>query len=415
MHRWKTIIFLTLLIGLIYSIASAQTAPEPIGIGENRTGEVSVTTIAPTYSFSAAAGQSISLQVLAITGGFAPALRILDPVGAVAASVSNVEASNIIELTFTPTQPGIHLFEVQSANGAGGQFLIAVQAVQVTTVPPTPLPIGLEIPGSVNPQAPLLTYSFNASPTDVLLLTVTSSLPTGGPNVTLKDGLTGEVLGSGSLRLIGVRFRIPVGTSSYLVEVAHSNANPVETYTVLLEIEGSAELTATPTATVSGGATVNISPTGPCLVGATGTSNINVRSGASTDSPVVTQLGVGLTAPVIGRTADNTWYQVNVNGVTGWVAASVVVVGGQCGAVPVTGTGAQPVATTPPPPAATAEAEVTAEASATTETPTEETPTEETPTEETPTDEGVTTLDLDLIPNIEVSVIPELLVPLPGE
>ncbi len=36
---------------------------------------------------------------------------------------------------------------------------------------------------------------------------------------------------------------------------------------------------------------------------------------------------------VLGRLPDATWYQVTVNGVTGWVSGTVVRVGGNCGAV----------------------------------------------------------------------------------
>ena len=40
-----------------------------------------------------------------------------------------------------------------------------------------------------------------------------------------------------------------------------------------------------------------------------------------------------MTAPVYGRLPDNSWFQVNVNGVIGWVSATVVTLGGNCAGV----------------------------------------------------------------------------------
>lgn len=399
MFKSKVLLILSLLLALVYGAVSAQTPPVPIMAGENKTGEVSINNIAPTFSFAGTAGQGISIQVLAITGGFAPALRVLDPGGVLVANVANVEAASTIETTVSLAQSGVYTLEVQSANGAGGQFLIAVQTAQVQLVPPIPLPIGQELPGSLNPQMMIQPYSFTALPTDVLLLTVTSGLPNGGVIVTLRDAATGETLGMGAMQLIGARFRIPMGTAGYLVDISYSGMNPVEPYTILLEIEGGDESTPTPTPTPAG-SNVSIAPGGACMVGA-GSTNVNVRGGAGLGFPVVTQLRAGTTTPVTGRTADNSWYQVNINGVTGWVASTVVIVGGQCGSVPVVGTASGPQETPEADATATSEVTPTEEATPTVEA------TEETPTEETPTEEG----DV-LIPDLEITLDPDVIGPL---
>jgi hypothetical protein len=62
---------------------------------------------------------------------------------------------------------------------------------------------------------------------------------------------------------------------------------------------------------------------------------VNVRSGPSTSTPIVTQLGANTIVPVTGRLADNTWYQVNVGGIAGWVSATVARIGGNCATVTV--------------------------------------------------------------------------------
>jgi hypothetical protein len=53
-------------------------------------------------------------------------------------------------------------------------------------------------------------------------------------------------------------------------------------------------------------------------------SSINVRMGPSTDYPAIDALDTGVTAMVIGKNADGTWWNINrPSGGTGWVAGSV--------------------------------------------------------------------------------------------
>lgn len=48
---------------------------------------------------------------------------------------------------------------------------------------------------------------------------------------------------------------------------------------------------------------------------------VNIRSAPSVTSPVVARLPLNLTAPVVGRNFDSTWWQINYNGIVGWVSA----------------------------------------------------------------------------------------------
>ncbi len=69
------------------------------------------------------------------------------------------------------------------------------------------------------------------------------------------------------------------------------------------------------------------------------TSAINVRGGPGTVYPVIAQLQPGRPVDIIGRNADQTWWQVLLgNGDEGWVAASVVDVTGPLDAVAVAAT-----------------------------------------------------------------------------
>lgn len=57
--------------------------------------------------------------------------------------------------------------------------------------------------------------------------------------------------------------------------------------------------------------------------GATGTVvtalRLNVRSAPSVNAPILTKINQNETYPVLGRNADSTWWQINVNGTVGWV------------------------------------------------------------------------------------------------
>jgi uncharacterized protein YraI len=62
---------------------------------------------------------------------------------------------------------------------------------------------------------------------------------------------------------------------------------------------------------------------------------VNVRSGPSTDYERVSTLHAGETGLIIGRTEDNQWLRVDINGQVGWVAFFVVSVTGELETIPV--------------------------------------------------------------------------------
>jgi hypothetical protein len=79
----------------------------------------------------------------------------------------------------------------------------------------------------------------------------------------------------------------------------------------------------------------------------TSANRINVRTGPSTDYPAVSQLEPGQEAPVTGRNADSSWWQISLaDGAAGWVYGELVAFSGDNGAVAV-------VEAPPPPPTAT--------------------------------------------------------------
>jgi uncharacterized protein YraI len=80
-------------------------------------------------------------------------------------------------------------------------------------------------------------------------------------------------------------------------------------------------------------------PTNPPLTASTGffaTSNfrVNVRSGPGTQYTVLRQLRLGDALDITGRTANNQWLRVNLNGQEGWVSAALFDVTGDVATAP---------------------------------------------------------------------------------
>lgn len=65
---------------------------------------------------------------------------------------------------------------------------------------------------------------------------------------------------------------------------------------------------------------------------------VNIRSGAGTTFARIARLPVGQTAQVIGRDAPNQWWQINYNGISGWVTAQYAELsaGADVNSIPVT-------------------------------------------------------------------------------
>jgi uncharacterized protein YraI len=115
---------------------------------------------------------------------------------------------------------------------------------------------------------------------------------------------------------------IPTGQATTQPAAAQATARPAA---------NAAPAAATPS---SASATPLASPTG---VTAVARGNPYVRSGPGIDSPILTNLQVGETVAVIGRTPDTSWLQIMLpNGVRGWSSASLLGVSGNIGNVPET-------------------------------------------------------------------------------
>ncbi len=86
-----------------------------------------------------------------------------------------------------------------------------------------------------------------------------------------------------------------------------------------------------PTTAPQGGPTGNVVTANPY--------NVVIRSGPGTQFQRLGLLPVGGTAPVSGRTSTNSWWQINFNGISGWVSSQYTAIGAgaNINAIPVTG------------------------------------------------------------------------------
>jgi uncharacterized protein YraI len=110
-------------------------------------------------------------------------------------------------------------------------------------------------------------------------------------------------------------------------------------------------------APVTSGTTPSPAPTpsGGTSTGVTAVPNltVNFRSGPGVGYSLLGRVPGGVTVPVVGRSNDSGWLQINYNGTVGWVAGWLCTVSGNLNSVPVTGTVAAnptPAPATPVPP-----------------------------------------------------------------
>jgi len=351
MQRIKTTLFVTLLCLLALCIGGAPVAAQPtlpITVGQNAQGELSQQQPTAEFVLTVSTPQVITIQALALTAGFTPAFSVLAPSGVVVATNANPDDVNIIASTVNLTETGAYSILVQRSSAGFGQFVLSVEP-GAPAAPPIPINLGQTVTDAVDLQTSLRNYGFAASPSEVIVLNVQA--PPGslsGPNVTLRDATSSETLAYGSARLLGVSFRLPPGNELYEVIVGSSGAAGQEAFTLCVGTEGgsvpcpaSVVAFAPPAATsvaVQPTATrfipVNIPANGPCQVASASGAVINVRSEPNTSSAVIGRLNPTATALVLGRLPDGTWYQVSLNGLTGWIATSVVIAGGTCGSLP---------------------------------------------------------------------------------
>lgn len=338
--RVAGILLVLLAIGVLPLSAQIQT--QPITLGTEQPGAVTVTNIAPAFSFTVNAPVTINVRVQAVVVGFAPAFRVLDAAGLLVQDVGNPTAAGTVEASVVLPQAGSYIVQVQSANGAAGQFSLLVDAGET---PPQPLVVDDDVEGEVSPAAAAVSYTFEADGDRDLQLSITSPLPSEA-RVRIANA-DGEEVANISLLFTEIALIIPGGSGEYTLDVEHSGGELVEPYTVLLsgireeeeEEEQPEEPTQPPPPTPAPQQQIvlpNLPTSGACVVASSTAVRVNIRNRPSTDgTEIIAQMDFNQTATVTGRLDNSSWYRVNFNGVEGWISAEVTRRGGDCSSVPV--------------------------------------------------------------------------------
>lgn len=350
-RHWLTLLVLLSVLVFAAPRALAQDgdpAAEPITIGENKVGDLSAETPIAAYAIALGASQTLDIQALSLSPDFAPALQVYDASGLLLQAAPNSELETVVRIRALTLGAGTYRVEVSSASGQPGQFVLSAQAGEDAPAP-VPLAPGETVEGEVTSDETHARYTFMGDETSALLLFVEGEELTGSPVISLKDATTFETLALSGAAVSGVRYRLPPGPAEYLLEVTNSGSIDAQAYRVCVQADtGSGPLCAfgdevPPTPVIPTPTPIPQQPqplpplpsTGACVVASLTGGAVNVRSGPSTQFPPLFQISGNALAPVIGRLADSSWYQVNVNGTIGWISSSVIRIGGQCGSVTV--------------------------------------------------------------------------------
>lgn len=314
---------LIVVVALVFGTVSlAQTT---ITYGERVTGQVSAAQPQTAYIFTGAEGDVVSALVIGISPGMLPTLGLNGPAGqqlAFSGGDSLSAVAGAAQVTVRLPSSGTYALQVGALNNAQGDFLLALDGGPVTS-------------GEVSAGGSADVQLDPNNPQQVLMLTGTGD---DAPNMFFPFSLSG----TGFI----VQIFNAEGETVALVKAAFGQFSvglmAGTTYYAILTLDDESATITASLGTAEQGSAPAAATGDACTV--TTSAGVNVRSGPGTvfEPPIGSLSG---SAPVTGQTTTG-WYQINYNGLTGYVSASVVTVTGNCASVP--------TVTGPPPPAPTA-------------------------------------------------------------
>ena len=227
-------------------------------------------------------------------------------------------------------------------------LVMALSACNLTSQPPT-IPPEASIPPSAKPSVSI------SSPAEGSTVAVNTQLFVTA-RATDSIGVTRVQLIANSQIVKTISSEAPSGQKDFPVLLDYT---PRQTGAVTLQViayrgamasdpaivnvvVGQAQASVTPTISVntggSGGTPIYIDPNDPTCRALTNAA-LNVRTGPATTYPLVQMtpnpLAAGTVVPIIGRVADNSWWQIASGFNKGWVSAGFTSVYGVCVNVPI--------------------------------------------------------------------------------
>ena len=329
-----------LLVALLLLVSAVQ-AQETVVLNELKIGTITAESPSVSFRFTAAAGQSLQIEVVEVAAGLAPQFSITNSSGALVQAVGNPGLSSQSTDTVTFVQAGDYLISVSSVSGITGQFVIRISPA-VPAVPAQTLSVGVPISGTLN-SGERITYALSGDPLRPLVLTVN-----GGVGVTLTNG-AGQIAAILNSPLEGGAFNLPASAETYQLELLNDLELVSAVYAVALNPSDAPAPVATPEVSATSAFTLPVLPvSGDCVLATLEAGEVNVRSFPTTDSEVITTISPANIYFVIGRIPDSSWYEIDLGQGAGWVAAFVTRRGGDCSNVQVSYT--PPTATPEVPP-----------------------------------------------------------------
>jgi len=344
-QRRNWLSFSMLVVGL-YLLALGGTVlaqgTAPIQIGQNATGTLSAEANTASFALTANAGDTVMIQVLAISAGFTPNFRVLNSAGVEVLNVANPDGKATLTGNAALGAAGVYTIVIGGENGSTGQFVLSLQA-GAPLPPPTALVLNQPILATVGAETPVQVYRFDTTSLGAVGVSVLSQTPDAGALVTVFDETASKTIASSDADVVGVTYQLPAAGHAYRVEVRASGAGDT-VFSVCMGTCGTSSQAgntgntgntapaptpqaAAPIATPEVAATT-------CMAASSAGGAVNLRSGPGTKYAVLNTLPLGQTAQVIGVWTGGGWYEVTFNGGTLWVGGSVVSLSGDCTALP---------------------------------------------------------------------------------
>lgn len=387
MAQRRSMVLLALILCLLCSLVVGLPAlaqgelPQPISPTGNSIGDV-VPGALTRFVVASSGNERAQFQVFAVGTGLIPRFRVLDASGTVILDVGNPAGLNTVSGTALFASPGAYIIEVSGEQNTGGQFMLSLQPGEPPP-PPVELIVGQSVEGAVSAANPVLVYEFSTSDDAALTLLILSQLTQAGPTISLRDITNDRVVATSDGALLGVMHYFTAQARRYRVEVQAGNASTDVPFTICFGCAGGT-MSETGSASQPG---LSSTSSGACTLTTGVGGPVNVRSGPGTIYLIIGGIQVGQSFPVTGQINNASWYQIDYNGQSGWVGASVAALTGDCTSLPVLAAPPNaPLAPTPVP-TATQTPLVTATSATPTATPTATSGTPGTPTSTfTPTD-----------------------------
>jgi hypothetical protein len=323
--RTHWIILLGLCLVLLAAPVLAQEGlPQPVSIRSTTPGEVTLLFPVARFVLSTPREETVSLQIAGIGARFTPRVRILDTASRVVFEVTATGSTLSEEIDLSP---GGYIIEVMSQDGSAGQFVLLLAPFE-----PVELVAGQPVRATVTAES-RLRYRFSDTGLAGETLLIEGDTPGAGPAYRIIDATTGRELISNDGMFPSVVFTLRGTGTDYLIEISSEGVTPNLRFTVCLGCTQSVP-TPTPAPTATEPPPTETATPVVCNVVSTSAGNAYVRGGPDFNFNAVGILRAGQSARATAQTASGGWYQVDLDGVLGWVGSSIARLDGDCADLP---------------------------------------------------------------------------------